>query len=97
MDPAYSDAEALAIEKLHRLLYLALIEIRHEGRELDRSSVFGLANLFHVTPLELAKAARGETSYQEVMRSLLDKAKELNCESWIQNGIARMSKDSAHD
>ncbi|RCS43245.1 hypothetical protein DTL42_18995 [Bremerella cremea] len=97
MEPKYSDAEALTIDKLHWLLYLALIEIRHQGRELHNSSVFGLANLFHATPLILAKAARGESSYQEVMQSLLDKAKELNCNSWIHNGIAQMSKDSADD
>ncbi|MBI1246805.1 hypothetical protein GC197_03045 [bacterium] len=85
MPPKPSQTEALAIEKLYRLMYLAFLDIRSEGAQLNSGPVYGLANLFHGIPPQLEKAAQGEMTYEEVMRSLLDKARELKCEAWIHN------------
>ena len=89
-----SGNNATDCEKLHQLLYRALIEIRHEGRELRHSSVFGLADLLHAIPLELAKCANGEADYDEVFNRLCETAKERNCEAWIDNHLKSLGEKS---
>jgi len=82
-----SGKDATDCEKLHQLLYCALIEIRHEGRKLKHSSVFGLADLLHAIPLELERCAKGEADYDDVFSRLREKAKERNCEAWLENHL----------
>lgn len=82
-----------AFRLVHQLMYRALLDIRHVGRELKSGPVVGLADLFHTVPLELEKAARHESDYTEVLSNLVNKAREKNCESWIENQLQSF-KDS---
>ena len=85
-----SESEARCLRRLYQLLYQALVEIRQQGREAKNAPIFGLANLLHVVPLELERAAKGEISYEDVYDSLTIRADELNCRAWIDGEISRM-------
>ena len=85
-----SDSEALYSKQIHRLLYQAFVEIRHQGREKNCAPVVGLANLLHNVPLDLERAANGEIGYEDVFNSLTYRADELNCRAWIEAEISRM-------
>jgi hypothetical protein len=74
-----------ALELIHRLLFRALIEIRAQGHEQKNKLVFHLADLFHNVVLDMEAAAEGRLSYDEVLRQLEEKAKEKNCERWLQS------------
>jgi len=89
-----TNPESTSMAKIHRLLYRALIDIRHEGRELKSSAVFGLADLFHTIPLELERAANGDIDYDDAFKQLLDIAKERNYERWIENQLESIEKPS---
>jgi hypothetical protein len=75
--------EKTALERVNRLLFRALIEIRAQGHELKNKLVFHLADLFHNVVLDLEAAAKGRSTYAEVLRQLEEKAKEKNCERWL--------------
>lgn len=72
-----------AIELVHRLLFRALIEMRAQGHEQKNKLVFHLADLFHNVVLDMEAAAEGRLTYDEVLRELEKKAKEKNCERWL--------------
>jgi hypothetical protein len=76
-----------ALEQVHRLLFRALIEIRAQGHEQKNKLVFHLADLFHNVVLEMEAAAEGRTTYEEVMRELVEKAKEKGCERWLHSAL----------
>jgi hypothetical protein len=70
-------------EVLHRLLYLALIEIRTEAYDHQNKKIFHLADLFHTIPLQLEGAAEGKGSYDEVLAWLRERAQQKGCEGWL--------------
>jgi hypothetical protein len=74
-------------ELCHRLLYLALIELRAEAHEIKNSKVFHIADLFHNIPLQLEKAAKGELQYEELLVWLENRAIQNGCEEWLNNLI----------
>lgn len=74
-------------ESLHRLLYLALIEIRTEAHELGNKKIFHLADLFHNVPLRLENVLREESSYDEVLVWLRERAQEKGCGEWLDDVI----------
>jgi hypothetical protein len=76
--------EQTALETVHRLLFRALVEIRAQGYEEKNKLVFHLADLFHNIVLEMKNAAEGQTSYEEVLHRLEEKAKEIGCDKWLQ-------------
>src|SRR5262245_56860574 len=76
-----NDKTALAI--VHRLLFRALLEIRHQGHEQNNKLVFHLDDLFHNIVLDMEAAAEGRSTYEEIMGQLEEKAKEKNCERWL--------------
>ena len=79
---------ALAI--IHRLLFRALIEMRAQGQEHKDKVVFHLADLFHNVVLEMENAAEGKTTYEQVWRLLVEKAKEKGCEKWLSARLAEL-------
>jgi hypothetical protein len=74
-------------ELLHRLLYLALVEMRTEAYEVRNKKVFHLADLLHTLPLQLERVAGGEGSYDEVLKSLHSRAGDKSLERWLENAI----------
>jgi hypothetical protein len=79
-----------ALEIVHRLLFRALVEIRAQGHEQKNKLVFHLADLFHNAVLEMANAAEGKTSYEEVLRFLEERAREKGCERWLSSALAQV-------
>ena len=79
-----------AVELVHRLLFRALIEMREQGHEQKNKVVFHLADLFHNAVLEMMNAAEGETTYEDVLRLLDEKAKEKGCERWLSSALAEI-------
>ncbi len=82
--------EKTALERVHRLLFRALIEIRAQGHEQKNKVVFHLADLFHNAVLDLEAAAEGRSTYGEVLQQLEEKAKEKNCERWLHSALAQI-------
>jgi len=74
---------------LHRLLYDALLAIRLEGHEAGHKPVFHLADLFHTIPLHLETVAQGQSTYDEVLRWLTERAEEKGCSEWLVRAIRR--------
>jgi hypothetical protein len=79
-----------ALELVHRLLFRALIEMRAQGHEQKNELVFHLADLFHNAVLDLEAAAEGRLTYDEVLRRLEEKAKEKDCERWLQSALTQI-------
>lgn len=90
-----SVAEEEALRVVHQLMYRALLDIRHVGRELKSGPVVGLAELFHAVPLELERAAGNEISYSEILSRLLNKAREKHCETWVENQLQSFKENHA--
>ena len=81
-------------EILHKLLYLALIDIREYGRSTNHKGIHNLANLFHNVVLQLQKASDGEVTYEEVLQSLKSKADEIGCSDWLESYILQLKSNS---
>jgi hypothetical protein len=88
-------SDKTSLELVHRLLFRALIEIRAQGHEQKNKLVFHLADLFHNTVLDMEAAAEGRMTYEEVMRQLEEKAKEKNCEKWLQSAFKQIGNAEA--
>jgi hypothetical protein len=81
------------LEIVHRLLFRALVEIRAQGHEQKNKLVFHLADLFHNAALEMEAAAEGKSTNDEVLRQLHERAKEKNCEGWLQAAITAVEAE----
>jgi hypothetical protein len=79
-----------ALELVHRLLFRALIEIRAQGHEQKNKLVFHLADLFHNVVLDMQAAAEGRLTYEQVLRQLEEKAKEKNCDQWLESTLTQI-------
>ena len=79
--------EMTAAELVHRLLFRALLEMRSQGHEQHNKVVFHLADLFHNSVLEMERAAEGRRSYEDVFKSLQEKAKEKGLERWLTTNL----------
>jgi hypothetical protein len=77
-------------EAVHRLLFRALLEMREQGRLSGDKAVFHLADLFHTVVLEMARAADGKISYQEVLKVLEERAKEKGLARWLEANLAAL-------
>jgi DUF1680 family protein len=84
-----------ATHALHRLLFRALLELRAQGHEHHNKVVFHLADLFHTVVLEMERAARGECTYEDVMRDLRQLADEKGLRRWLDNNLAELASASA--
>lgn len=82
-----------AVELVHRLLFRALIEIRAQGHEQKNELVYHLADLFHNVVLDMKAAAESKLSYEEVLRQLEEKAKEKNCERWLNSARSQIESN----
>lgn len=74
-------------EIIHRLLYLALIEIRMAAHESEPKKIFHLADLFHNIPLQLEITAQKEGSYEEILTWLQERADEKGCREWLDYAV----------
>jgi hypothetical protein len=80
---------------VHRLLFRALLEMRSQGHEHHDKVVFHLADFFHTVVLEMERAARGECSYQDVMRTLEERATEKGLRRWLDHNLAELTAAQA--
>ncbi len=87
MSPNQPDAS----HTLHRLLFRALLELRTQGHEDHNKVVFHLADLFHTIILDMERAARGECSYDDVMRELRQLADEKGLRRWLDHNLAELT------
>ena len=81
-----------ATELLHRLLYRALLEVRSEALEQKNKVAFHLADLFHNVVLEMQGAAEGRCSYDDVLRTLEERAREKGLEWWLDQNATELTK-----
>jgi hypothetical protein len=72
-----------AVEKVHRLLFRALLEMRSQGHEQRNKLVFHLADLFHNVVLEMENAAEGRCTYEDVLKALEERAREKGLDKWL--------------
>src|SRR5690242_10682476 len=84
-----------ASDAVHRLLFRALLELRAQGHEQHNKVVFHLADLFHTVVLEMGRAARGECSYDDVMRHLRQLADENGLRKWLDHHLAELGSAGA--
>jgi late competence protein required for DNA uptake (superfamily II DNA/RNA helicase) len=74
-------------EKLFKLLYHALIEIREEAIRIENKKIHLISDLFHNVPLLLNK----EQSYLEILKKIEEKSENLKIKGWLQNVINQQS------
>jgi hypothetical protein len=84
--------ERTAAELVHRLLFQALLEMRSQGHEHKNKVVFHLADLFHNIVLEMEGTAEGRRSYEDVFKSLQEKAKEKGLDRWLTANLEQLSQ-----
>lgn len=84
-------------ELVYRLLYLALIEIRENGRADKNKVVYHLADLFHNVPLSMRRAKNGEVTHSEILKSIRDHAKDIGCERWLETRIQEFCERKSSD
>src|SRR5262249_33486498 len=75
------------VETVHRLLFRALLEMRSQGHDQKDKLVFHLADLFHTVVLEMKNAAEGKCTYEEVLRLLANRAKEMGLDRWFKSNV----------
>ena len=73
-------------EKIHRLLFNALWQIRYEAHEAKLPKAFHLADLFHNVPLHLTKAEHDD-DYEALMQRIRARAEEKGIEKWLDDNI----------
>ena len=77
---------------IFRLLHRALLDLRIEGTEIKNGRVFGISDLFHVVPLQIERADRGEISYDDVLKALKDKAAAKEVLPWLEHAMKDISQ-----
>ena len=71
-------------EKLFKILYLALIEIRAESNDNDKK-IFEISNLLHNLPL---KPSKDDCNYDLLYNEILESSKSNNgLNKWIESNI----------
>jgi hypothetical protein len=79
-----------ALEQVHQLLHLALLEMRVAAQEGGSKKCFHLADLFHNVPLQLQRVAQGEGTCEEVLAWIRERAREKGCEQWVETALVGM-------
>jgi hypothetical protein len=74
-------------EKVHQLLYQGLLKLSSMERDRRARGVVLFARLLIPMPLELEKAARGETSYEQVLRWLKTNIAHEEGTEWLRGVI----------
>ena len=67
--------------------------MRAQGDEHRNKVVFHLADIFHNVVLEMQKAARGECSYDDVLRYLEQRVREQHCERWLDHNLSDLAAE----
>jgi transcriptional regulator len=71
-------------EKLYRVIYLALLEIRADANISSDKKTFEISNLIHNLPLKLLKSD-GE-NYDEILSDLIESgSNNKGLSSWLKN------------
>ena len=71
-------------EKLFKILYLALIEIRAESND-NNKKIFEISNLLHNLPLKLSK---DDCNYDLLYNEILESSKSnTGLNKWIESNI----------
>ncbi len=78
-------------ERILKLLYAALLDIRVAAYSQDSRTCFVLADIFHNVPLQLNRADKGEKSYAEIVTWIEKECEERRCKSWLDNANANIS------
>ncbi len=65
------------------LIYIALIEIRVRSYENNDDATFGLCNLLHTIPLQLASNNDAKVAYDD----LLNRVESLGFQKWMNNRL----------
>ena len=79
-------------EKLFKILYLALIEIRAESND-NNKKIFEISNLLHNLPLKLSK---DDCNYDLLYNEILESSKSNNgLNKWIESNIE--NKKTSHN
>jgi hypothetical protein len=77
-------------EKILRLLYLALIDIRAAADQGNTKACFVLSDLMHNIPLQILRVEKENGNYQEIMYWIRMRCKQNKCESWLDNAISQL-------
>lgn len=79
---------------LYRLLYAALIEIRMDGYETNNRLVYLLADLVHNIPMQLERVDQADTSPEDIMQRLRERARRNGIEEWLD---VRLAEEALRD
>ena len=82
---------------IHRLLYLALIDIRMKAYDIQNQEILHLADLFHNIPLKLDQVSSGDEAYEEILAWLQKEALEKGVEEWLRDAIENMAASHSND
>ena len=77
---------------IHRLLRLALVDIRVEAYTTGNERVFCVADLCHNIPLQIERIAHGEETYDDVFAWLRNRAAQRGCATWLDQACQNITK-----
>jgi hypothetical protein len=70
-------------DMLYRFLRLALIDIRHEAKEIESTKIAALSDLFHNLPSALGQ---NEVNYDKLLNELKERAdSQKGLGEWLKN------------
>ena len=70
-------------ELLYRILFRGLMEIRAEAYTIQNKQIFFIADLLHQLPLDLASELSEDKSFDDVLKSLQERAHEQGSDQWL--------------
>ncbi|VAW69559.1 hypothetical protein MNBD_GAMMA10-80 [hydrothermal vent metagenome] len=75
-------------ELLYQIIVFALIDIRAAAYEKkSHKAIFMVADLIHNLPLQLAHANSKNINYDDILKSLKERAKIKKCDTWLDGVI----------
>lgn len=77
-------------EKILRLLYFALLDIRAASNEDNTKVCYILSDLMHNIPLQILRVEDEKGDYQEILNWIRMRCKQMKCESWLDNVLAQL-------
>ena len=75
-------------ETLYRILFWALVEVRHEATEVKNHKIFAITHTFHNLPLYLLKATT-EEDYEKLLAEVEEMTKDNEGLTGIVNHVKK--------
>ncbi len=73
---------------VYRLLCRALLDMRIHAYESKDNLVFHLCDLMHNLPARIERATHGEDTFEAILETLQQRARDKGCASWVDHQLA---------